>query len=153
MLLSACFLVLLLAGRSIGQCPYHARHGSVQRPASSISDARTGNNEERRHAYQQAVLKLDFDEVKKDLAALMTTSDERWPSDYGMCLMATQSLTDTGNYGPFFIRLAWHCSGSYRSSDGRGGCDGGRQRFDPERSWDDNTNLDKVLLLLQWAEA
>jgi len=87
------------------------------------------------HKYDKELQALDMVAVEKDLTDLMTNSQECWPADLG-------------NYGPFFIRLAWHCSGSYRHTDGRGGCSGGRQRFEPERSWDDNTNLDKARALL-----
>jgi len=85
--------------------------------------------------YVDALKEISFEEVEKDLIELFYDSKEKWPADYG-------------NYGPFFVRLAWHCSGSYRTSDGRGGCDGGRQRFEPEKSWEDNTNLDKARSLL-----
>jgi catalase (peroxidase I) len=86
--------------------------------------------------YERALHNLDWDEVERDLLRLMTTPQDVWPPDYG-------------HYGGLFVRLAWHACGSYRLSDGRGGCDGGAQRFDPERSWPDNTNLDKARRLLE----
>jgi len=87
------------------------------------------------HKYDKAVQNLDVVALEADIVNLLTDSQECWPADHG-------------HYGPFFIRLAWHCSGSYRRSDGSGGCAGGRQRFEPERSWEDNTNLDKARALL-----
>ena len=83
---------------------------------------------------------VDYEAVAADINAMLTVSQPFWPADD----------SPTGpNYGPFFVRLAWHCSGSYRASDGRGGCDGGNIRFNPVRSWADNTNLDKALRLLE----
>ena len=83
--------------------------------------------------YLAALGAIDFGAVRSDLRLLFNTSEEWWPSDYG-------------NYGPLFVRLAWHCSGSYRLSDGRGGCDGGRQRFDPEQSWPVSKPANSTLL-------
>ncbi len=85
--------------------------------------------------YAKAFMSIDFDELARDVDAIMTDSKDWWPADYG-------------HYGPFFVRMTWHAAGTYRVYDGRGGGGTGAQRFAPLNSWPDNGNLDKARRLL-----
>ncbi|MCC1493115.1 catalase/peroxidase HPI [Cognatishimia sp. F0-27] len=128
-----------------GKCPVmHATFGArtnkewwpnqlnlkILHPNNPDADPMLGNFD-----YAEAFKGLDLDAVKQDLFALMTDSQDWWPADWG-------------HYGPFFIRMAWHSAGTYRTTDGRGGAGAGQQRFAPLNSWPDNANLDKARRLL-----
>ena len=96
---------------------------------------RKSNPMDANFVYKDAFNAIDYKQLKADLHALMTDSQDWWPADYG-------------HYGPFFIRMTWHAAGTYRTGDGRGGGGTGAQRFAPLNSWPDNGNLDKARRLL-----
>jgi catalase-peroxidase len=136
-----------------GQCPFHssttptktevigsgqnnkdwwpnALNLDVLRQNSSLS-----NPMDEQFNYTKAFTTLDYFALKKDINTLLTQSQDWWPADFG-------------NYGPFFVRMAWHSAGTYRTGDGRGGTRSGMERFAPQNSWPDNANLDKARRLL-----
>ncbi|AMW06982.1 hydroperoxidase [Gemmatimonas phototrophica] len=119
----------MAAGRSNRDWWPNALNVGILRQHSSLSNPLPG------FKYSEALKSLDVEALKADLVALQTNSQDWWPADYG-------------HYGPFFVRMAWHSAGTYRTADGRGGAGSGTQRFAPLNSWPDNGNLDKARRLL-----
>ncbi|KAJ3073082.1 hypothetical protein HDU98_002288 [Podochytrium sp. JEL0797] len=124
--LVATAISLLAASASGEACPFLSARSNAQGASMPALH---------RRSVAAPASHIDYSSVKADIKQMFTNSTAFWPADYG-------------NYAPLMIRLAWHCSGSHRQSDGRGGCDGARIRFNPEHSWPDNVNLDKALRLL-----
>ncbi|WP_353087621.1 catalase/peroxidase HPI [Flavobacterium sp.] len=140
--------------KDLSQCPFH--NGTLD-AAKTTTHAKTTKNSDwwpsqlnlsvlRQNSelinpmdanfdYIKAFKSLDYMALKKDIQAVLTQSQDWWPADFG-------------NYGPLFIRMAWHSAGTYRTGDGRGGSCSGQQRFAPQNSWPDNANLDKARRLL-----
>ncbi|RXR23446.1 catalase/peroxidase HPI [Flavobacterium stagni] len=142
------------AKKDLSQCPFH--NGTMDAAKTDIKATTTKNSDwwpsqlnlsvlrqnsnltnpmDPNFDYIKAFQSLDYLALKKDIQAVLTQSQDWWPADFG-------------NYGPLFIRMAWHSAGTYRTGDGRGGSSSGQQRFAPQNSWPDNANLDKARRLL-----
>jgi catalase (peroxidase I) len=132
---------LLLASAWAEDCPFLKQQKEAGTAHIIIQKNRQLNTPLSERTGDQGIPEGGYEAVIEDLKALMTESKDFFPADF--------EPPHGPSYAGLFIRLAWHCSGSYRNSDGRGGCDGGRIRFDPELNWMDNANLDKALKLLE----